>query len=88
MKYYNKTTAIYGIVSVLDSYINLEYFQYKEWEEEYITEWKMKLEHIWNDEYKLKITTISLVRANSWKENDFLASIYQKKKQVVIGDEL
>ena len=46
LKYYNKVTPIYCIVSALDPRINLEYFRNEEWDEQYITDWKSKMEEI------------------------------------------
>ena len=43
LKYYNKVTPIYCIVSALDPRINLEYFRNEEWDEQYITDWKSKI---------------------------------------------
>ena len=43
LKYYNKVTPLYYIISALDPRINLEYFRNEEWDEHYIKEWKSKI---------------------------------------------
>jgi hypothetical protein len=87
LKYYNKVTPIYCIVSALDPRINLEYFRNEEWDEQYITDWKSKMEEIWEN-YKPKNTSMVSTKETTDDTDAFFNSIYKKKQRVAPRDEL
>jgi|SRR4051794_6406854 hypothetical protein len=86
LKYYNKVTPIYCIVSALDPRINLEYFRNEEWDEQYISDWKSEMEQIWEN-YKPR--NASMISAKETDDVDaFFNSIYKKKQRIAPRDEL
>ena len=87
LKYYNKVTPIYCIVSALDPRINLEYFRNEEWDKQYITDWKLKMEEIWEN-YKPENTAIVFTKETTDDTDAFFNSIYKKKQHVAPRDEL
>jgi len=88
LKYYNKVTPIYCIVTALDPRINLEYFRNEDWDDQLIEEWKSEMEEIW-EEYrpsnavKIPSKDLSLV-----DEEGFINSIYKKKRRITFNNEL
>ena len=86
LKYYNKLTPLYCIVSALDSCINLEYFQDAEWDERLIKQWRSKMEDIWKNYKPLNATTILPKKIAN--EEAFVSSIYKKKQCIAPCDEL
>jgi hypothetical protein len=87
LKYYNKVTPIYCIVSALDPRINLEYFRNEEWDERYISDWKSKMEEIWEN-YKPKNTSIVSTKETIDDADAFFSSVYKKKQRIAPRDEL
>ena len=92
LKYYCKATCLYSITSVLDPHINMECFKRKKWEKKDIDKWKKPMENIWKNEYKPKpssLFTPSIGKILNRKEDEeFLDSIYQKKRRISPSDEL
>lgn len=86
LKYYNKVTPLYCIVSALDPRINLEYFRNEGWDEQLIKDWKSKMEEIW-EEYKPENSVIAPIK-EIVNDEDFLNSIYKKKQRLMVSDEL
>src|SRR3954468_16760677 len=87
LKYYNKVTPIYCIISALDLCINLEYFRNEEWDEQYINDWKLKIEEIWED-YKLRNTSMVATKETIDDMDTFFSSVYKKKQRIAPRDEL
>src|SRR3954447_22369708 len=87
LKYYNKVTPIYCIVSALDPRINLEYFRNEEWDEQYINDWKLKMEEIWKD-YKPRNTYMVATKETIDDMDVFFSSVYKKKQHIAPRDEL
>src|SRR3954468_16684732 len=87
LNYYNKVTPIYYIVSALDLRINLEYFWNEEWDEQYINDWKLKMEEIWKD-YKLRNTSMVATKETIDDADAFFSSVYKKKQCIAPRDEL
>lgn len=67
LKYFNRTTPLYRIASVLDPRVNLDYFQSGETEN--LDEWKAELESIWNEKYKKE------------DDDDFITLIYSSEQR-------
>ena len=86
LKYYNKFTPLYCIVSALDLHINLEYFWDAEWDEQLIKQWKSKMEDIWKNYKPLNATMILPKKIAN--EEAFVSSIYKKKQRITPCDEL
>src|SRR3954453_10353216 len=86
IKYYNKITPLYCIVSAMDLQINLEYFRNEGWDEQLIKDWKSKMEEIW-EEYKPENSVIAPIK-EIVNDEDFLTSIYKKKQRLMVSDEL
>jgi len=86
LKYYNKLTPLYCIVSALDPRINLEYFRDAEWDERLIKEWRSKMEDIWKNYKPLNAITIPPKKIAN--EEAFVSSIYKKKQCITPNDEL
>jgi len=76
LKYYNKITPLYCIVSALDPYINTEYFRNKDWEEHLIKEWRTIMKDIWVSYKPSEVNRISIKNLN---KELFVSSIYKKK---------
>src|SRR3954451_18152254 len=87
LKYYNKVTLIYCIVSALDPRINLEYFQNEEWDEQYINDWKLKIDEIWED-YKPRNTSMVATKETIDDADAFVSSVYKKKQRIAPRGEL
>ena len=87
LKYYNKVTPIYCIASTLDLRINLEYFWNEEWDEQYISDWKSKMEKIWEN-YKPKNTSIVSTKDTIDDADAFFNSIYKKRQHIAPRDKL
>lgn len=85
MKYYNKVTPLYCIVSALDPRINLEYFRKEDWEERFINDWRSKMEEIW-EHYKPKDPFI--IATKPVDDDVFFSSIYKKRQRTMPRDEL
>jgi hypothetical protein len=88
LKYYNKTTPFYCIASVLDPQINLEYFRREKWGEKLIAEWKDIMKDAWEREYKPPNAARASKPLDNRLNEDFVNSIYQKRRRTDIVDEL
>lgn len=87
LKYYNKITPLYCVVAALDPRINLEYFRNEGWDEQYIEDWKLLMEEIWENYKPSNVKKITPEYPFLDDDESFVNSIYKRKHQRLTSDD-